>query len=62
MSPHKNTREWNFTEISVSSNGTFVNGDKLGKANKRIIHDGDELSLVIRNSELAKKRQMEDCK
>eukprot|EP01117_Protostelium_nocturnum_P013865 TRINITY_DN5217_c1_g1_i3.p1 TRINITY_DN5217_c1_g1~~TRINITY_DN5217_c1_g1_i3.p1 ORF type:complete len:653 (+),score=336.08 TRINITY_DN5217_c1_g1_i3:150-2108(+) len=46
----------------LSSNGTFINGDKVGKGNRRVIHDGDELSLVIKSSELAKKHaKMQDA-
>jgi pSer/pThr/pTyr-binding forkhead associated (FHA) protein len=29
-----------------SSNGTFVNGENIGKGRKRILSNGDEISLV----------------
>ncbi len=32
----------------ISSNGTFVNGKRVGKSNKIILKNGDEMSLVSR--------------
>lgn len=32
-----------------STNGTFVNGDKIGKGNCKIIRNGDEIHLLKEN-------------
>ena len=32
--------------VDNSSNGTFINGNKLGKGNRLQLYDGDEISLV----------------
>ena len=29
-----------------SANGTFINGKKIGREHKQVLHDGDELSLI----------------
>ncbi|RKP27220.1 kinase-like domain-containing protein, partial [Syncephalis pseudoplumigaleata] len=39
-------RERVFVE-DLSSNGTFVNGTKIGRGNRRELHHGDELQLAI---------------
>jgi hypothetical protein len=45
-----------FYFVVVSSNGTFVNGTKLGKGNRSLIRDGDEISLVVPSAALAAKK------
>jgi hypothetical protein len=37
----------------LSSNGTYINGVKVGKGNRSPLKEGDELSLLIPNSSAA---------
>lgn len=43
---NKSTNEYEYTVEDKSTNGTFLNGKKLGKNVKEIIKNGDEIVLV----------------
>jgi hypothetical protein len=38
--------KWRYVVEDLSSNGTFVNGSKVGKGNKKEVHSGDEIALL----------------
>ena len=34
----------------TSSNGTFVNGEKVGKGNKQVLNNNDEVALALKKN------------
>eukprot|EP01114_Cavostelium_apophysatum_P007077 TRINITY_DN1876_c0_g1_i3.p1 TRINITY_DN1876_c0_g1~~TRINITY_DN1876_c0_g1_i3.p1 ORF type:complete len:491 (-),score=180.47 TRINITY_DN1876_c0_g1_i3:220-1692(-) len=38
----------------LSSNGTYINGKKLGKGQQTTLHEGDEISIVVPSAKAAK--------
>ena len=35
--------------LDLSSNGTFVNGERVGKGRKRVLRNNDEISVALKN-------------
>jgi len=38
--------KWKYLVEDLSTNGTFVNGSKIGKGNKKEVHSGDQIALL----------------
>ncbi len=36
--------------MDTSSNGTFVNGEKVGKGNKQVLNNNDEIALALKKN------------
>ena len=34
----------------TSSNGTFINGEKVGKGNKQVLNNNDEIALALKKN------------
>ncbi len=46
----------------LSSNGTYVNGVKVGKGNRSPLKEGDEISLLVASSAAAQSNpKFSDC-